>query len=300
VGAGDERVKYGLFLSAFTSKPLGPLGVAARAAAAGYDSVFVYDHLFPPGGPQRPSVEPFTLLSAAAAANPEVGVGVLVSRALFRAPGMLAKEASALGHLTGGRAVLGLGLGDRFGAAEHQVLQLPYPPTAERAVALEETARAVRALVHGGVWGGGAAIPPIEGPLLPPAAVDVWVGGTGPTAVRAAARAADAWNGWGMADDAFVARVAELAAETAAAGRGPSEVPATWAAIALVGRNADELARLEGERADKGGSLDIWRGTTDDLRRLRDRLEEFGVTWMIPLAAGPADRVELIAETLRS
>jgi alkanesulfonate monooxygenase SsuD/methylene tetrahydromethanopterin reductase-like flavin-dependent oxidoreductase (luciferase family) len=213
---------------------------------------------------------------------------------------MLAKEASALGHITGGRAVLGLGLGDRFGAAEHDVLALPYPPTAERAVALEETALAVRALVRGEAWPGGVAIPPIEGPLLPPAGVDVWIGGTGPTAVRTAARAADAWNGWGMADDAFVARTGQLADEATAAGRDPAEVPPTWAAIALVGHNANELATLETDRADKGGSLDIWRGTTDDLRRLRDRLDDLGVTWMIPLAAGPADRVEVIVETLRS
>ena len=293
-------MNLGLFLSAFTSKPRGPLAVAARAAAAGYDSVFVYDHLFPPGGPDRPSVEPFTLLSAAAAADPTLGVGVLVSRALFRAPGMLAKEASALGYLTSERAVLGLGLGDRFGAAEHGVLGLPYPPTAERAVALEETALAIRALARGGVWAGGSAIGPIAGPLLPPAEVDGWIGGTGPTAVRAAARAADAWNGWGMADDAFIARAGQLADEAAAAGRDPAEVPPTWAAIALVGHDADELATLETERAGKGGSLDIWRGTTDDLRRLRDRFADLGVTWMIPLAAGPADRVEVIAETLRS
>jgi alkanesulfonate monooxygenase SsuD/methylene tetrahydromethanopterin reductase-like flavin-dependent oxidoreductase (luciferase family) len=294
-------VNLGLFLSAFTSKPRGPLAVAARAAATGYDSVFVYDHLFPPGGPQRPSVEPFSLLSAVAAANPSVGVGVLVSRALFREPGMLAKEASALGHLTGGRAVLGLGLGDRFGAAEHEVLGLAYPPTAERAVALEETAFAVRALVRGDPWLGGVAIPAIEGPLVPSGgAVDVWIGGTGPTAVRAAARAADAWNGWGMTDDAFAMRAGQLADEAAAAGRDPAEVPPTWAAIALVGHDAHELATLETERADKGGSLDIWRGTTDDLRRLRDRLDDLGVTWMIPLAAGPADRVEVIVETLRS
>jgi alkanesulfonate monooxygenase SsuD/methylene tetrahydromethanopterin reductase-like flavin-dependent oxidoreductase (luciferase family) len=293
-------VNHGLFLSAFTSKPRGPFEVAARAAAAGYDSVFVYDHVFPPGGPQRPSVEPFTLLSAVAAANPGLGVGVLVSRALFRAPGMLAKEASALGQLDGGRAILGLGLGDRAGAAEHEVLGLPYPATADRARALEETSLAIRGLVRGDAWPGGDFVPAIEGPLLPPAALEVWVGGTGPTAVRAAARAADAWNGWGMDDDAFVARALELVAETTAAGRDPAEVPATWAAIAMVGRDAQELAVLEEDRAGKGGSLDIWRGTTDDLRRLRDRLEGLGVSWMIALAAGPADRVELIAETLRS
>jgi hypothetical protein len=57
---------------------------------------------------------------------------------------------------------------------------------------------------------------------------------------------------------------------------------------------------LERERAERGGSLDIWRGTVDDLRRVRDHVAGLGCTWMIPLAAGPADRVELIAATLRS
>jgi hypothetical protein len=68
----------------------------------------------------------------------------------------------------------------------------------------------------------------------------------------------------------------------------------------LLGRDAGELASLEQQRADAGGSLDIWRGTVDDLRRLRDRITDAGATWMVPLAAGPADRLDLIAETLRS
>jgi alkanesulfonate monooxygenase SsuD/methylene tetrahydromethanopterin reductase-like flavin-dependent oxidoreductase (luciferase family) len=293
-------VRFGLFLSAFTSKPLGPLAVAGRAAAAGYDSVFVYDHLFPPGSPDRPSVEPFTLLAAAAAQSPSIGVGVLVSRALYRRPGMLAKEASALAHLTGGRMVLGIGLGDRLGAWEHDVLELPYPPVAERTRAAEETALAVRALAAGSTWPGGDAVPAIAGPLLPAAPVEVWVGGTGPSAVRAAARAADGWNGWGMPDDAFVARAEQLSVEARVADRDPAEVVPTWSAIALVGRDRTELATLEAARAESGGSLDIWRGTTDDLRRLRDRLDPLGVTWMIALAAGPSDRLDVIVETLRS
>jgi alkanesulfonate monooxygenase SsuD/methylene tetrahydromethanopterin reductase-like flavin-dependent oxidoreductase (luciferase family) len=293
-------VRFGLFLSAFTSKPRGPLDVASRAAAAGYDAVFVYDHLFPPGSPERPSVEPFALLGAAAAANPSLGVGVLVSRALYRRPGMLAKEASALAHMTGGRAYIGLGLGDRMGAAEHATLDLPYPDVASRATALEETAHALRALARGDVWPGGTWVPALAGPLLPSAPFEVWIGGTGMTAVRVAARAAEAWNGWGMGDDAFVERTEALAVAAREEGREPADVPATWAAIALVGRDAAELATLEQERAAKGGSLDIWRGTTEDLCRLRDRLGPLGVTWMIALAAGPPDRVELIAETLRS
>jgi alkanesulfonate monooxygenase SsuD/methylene tetrahydromethanopterin reductase-like flavin-dependent oxidoreductase (luciferase family) len=293
-------VKYGLFLSAFTSEPRKPLAVAGRAANAGYDAVFVYDHLFPPGGPDRPSVEPYTLLAAAAAANPGLGVGVLVSRAGYRPLGILAKETSSLAHLSGSDAVLGLGLGDRFGRAEHEVAGLPFPPIDERTVLLEETALAARALLAGTSWQGGQMTPAIRGPLLPSAPAAVWIGGTSERVARTAARAADAWNGWGMRTDAFIGRAAQVADWAREAGRDPAEVPPTWAGIVLLGRDAAELGSLEERRAESGGSLDIWRGTIDDLRRLRDRVTEAGATWMVPLAAGPPDRLDLIAETLRS
>jgi len=293
-------VKYGLFLSAFTSEPRKPLAVAGRAAAAGYDAVFVYDHLFPPGAPDRPSVEPYTLLAAAAAANPGLGVGVLVSRAGYRPLGILAKETASLAHLSGGDAVLGLGLGDRFGRAEHDVAGLPFPPIEERTVLLQETALASRALLGGGSWQGGEMTPAVRGPLLPAAPAAVWIGGTSVRVARAAARAADAWNGWGMPTEAFTTRARQLADWASEAGRDPAEVPPTWAGIVLVGRDGAELGSLEKRRAESGASLDIWRGTTDDLRRLRDRVTEVGATWMVPLAAGPTDRSDLIAETLRS
>ena len=293
-------MNYGLFLAAFTSAPAGPLAGAGRAAAAGYDAVFVYDHLFPPAGPDRPSIEPFTLLSAAAAANPGLGVGVLVTRPGFRPFGIMAKEAAALATVSGRPAVLGLGLGDRFGKAEHAVLGLPYPVPDVRAVLLEETSLALRCLVRGEPWPGGAALGAVQGPLLPAAAAEVWIGGTSERVVRVAARAANAWNGWGMTLDAFESRAEDLAVWAAEAGRDPAEVPATWAGIALVGEDADALGTLERDREASGGSLDIWRGTVDDLRRLRDRVTAAGATWMIPLAAGPADRLQLIIETLRS
>jgi alkanesulfonate monooxygenase SsuD/methylene tetrahydromethanopterin reductase-like flavin-dependent oxidoreductase (luciferase family) len=293
-------MRFGLFLSAFTAEPRKPLDVARRAAAAGYETVFVYDHLFPPGSPDRPSVEPFTLLAAAAAANPGLGVGILVSRAGWRPLGMLAKETASLSLISGRDAILGLGLGDRFGAAEHAMAGLPYPPIDDRTVLLEETATSMRTLLGGAAWPGGTMTPRVEGPLLPPASAAVWIGGTSERVVRSAARTADAWNGWGMAAEAFEHRAMQLAGFAREAGREPGDVPPTWAGIVLLGADAGELATLEDERETAGGSLDIWRGTVDDLRRLRDRVAATGASWMVPLAAGPPDRLDLIAETLRS
>src|SRR5439155_1422884 len=136
-----------------------PLASAGRAAAAGFDAVFASDHLFPPGAPERPSLEPYTLLAAIGAVNPGLGVGVLVTRAGFRPVGMLAKQAAALDHVTGGHAVLGLGVGDANGRAEHAALGLDYPPFPERLALLEETVLALRALFAGSPWPGRQRIP---------------------------------------------------------------------------------------------------------------------------------------------
>ncbi len=293
-------MKLGLTLTVFTADVAKPLASARRAAEAGYDAVFASDHLFPPGSPDRPSLEAYTLLAAIAAVNPGLGVGVLVTRAGFRPVGMLAKQAAALDEATGARAVLGLGVGDANGRAEHAALGLDYPPFPERVALLEETVLALRALFAGTAWPGGQRIPALTGPLLPPGSPPVWVGGTKEAAIGVAARAADAWNAWGLDADAFVVRAAELAGLAADAGRDPAEVPPTWAGIVLVGRDANELATLESERAGKGLPMDIWRGTADDLRRFRDRIEAVGTTWLVAVAAGPADRAELIAATLRA
>src|SRR5207247_8721393 len=107
------------------------------AAAAGYDAVFASDHLFPPGAPDRPSLEPYTLLAAIGAANPSLGVGVLVTRAGFRPVGMLAKQAAALDPVTGGRPLPGVGVGDSNGRAEHAALGLNCPPFHDRLALIE-------------------------------------------------------------------------------------------------------------------------------------------------------------------
>ncbi len=295
-------MKFGLSLTVFTADPAKPLAAARRAADNGYDAVFASDHLFPPGAPERPSLEAYMLLSAISAANPGLGVGVLVTRAGFRPPGILAKQAAALDQLSGGRSILGLGLGDASGRAEHRALGLPYPPAAERGEVLEETASALRALFRGEPWPGGVHIPPLTGPLLPPGSPSIWIGGASDRVLGIAARAADAWNGWGLDVDTFSARAATLASLATEAERDPNDVPPTWAGIALVGEDAADLRRLEDERAAKGLSMEVWRGTVDDLRALRDAVAAAGVggAWLVAVAAGPPDRSALIAATLRA
>src|SRR5437667_1832689 len=87
---------------------------AARAAeAAGFDRVLLPDHLAY-GSPQ---LEAWTAMAALAASTTRVGLGFSVLSATFRPPGLLAKMADALDHISGGRLALGLGAG--FDPEEH-------------------------------------------------------------------------------------------------------------------------------------------------------------------------------------
>jgi alkanesulfonate monooxygenase SsuD/methylene tetrahydromethanopterin reductase-like flavin-dependent oxidoreductase (luciferase family) len=287
-------MKLGLSLPMFTADVGRPLAAAARAAAAGYDGVFAPDHLFPPGAPGRPALEPFAVLAAVATLHPGLCVGTLVTRASLRPAGLLAKQAAALDHMSGGRAILGLGAGDAVSRPEHEAFGIPFAPAAERVAILEETVLALRALFVGEPWGGGAHVPAIAGPLLPPGHPELWVGGRSAAVIAAAARAADAWNGWAMDAEGFVAAAGEL--RRLAGGR---PVTPTWGGIALVGNDQGDLERLREERQAKGLTMEVWQGDDDDLRAFADRLREAGCSWMIVLPVGGEERVDVVAEALR-
>jgi alkanesulfonate monooxygenase SsuD/methylene tetrahydromethanopterin reductase-like flavin-dependent oxidoreductase (luciferase family) len=292
-------VKLGVSLPVFTADPWRPLAVAARAAELGFDGVFSPDHFFPPvfyppSGPNRPALEAFTILSAAAALSPALHVGTLVARVTLRPPGLLAKQAAALDHLSGGKAILALGTGDSASKPEHEMYGFPYPSAADRVALLEETVGALRLLFDGGTWPGGTHVPELSGPLLPPASPQLWVGGRSDAVLGVAARVADAWNGWGEDVRGFATKAARLG--ELADGRAVSP---TWGGIALVGEDAGDLERLRNERTAKGMSTDgVWTGTGDELRSFVDALGEAGATWFIVLPAGPSDRLDVIAAVL--
>ncbi len=292
-------MKLGVSLPVFTDDPARPLAMAARARALGIDGVFAPDHLFPPvfyppSGPDRPALEAFSLLSAVAAREPGLHVGTLVARVTLRAPGILVKQAAALDAMSGGRAILALGTGDRASVDEHERFGIPFPGVAARIAMLEETVEAARALFGGRTWSGGEQVPPLRGPLLPPGEPSIWVGGLSEAVLAVAARVADAWNGWGLDAHAFEARAARL--RELANGRA---VAPTWGGIALVGEDRASLARLLDERAQRRLPLDgVWTGTTDDLRRFTDGVRAAGAAWFVVLPVGPPDRLDVIADAL--
>ena len=289
-------MKVGLVLPLFSGDAGRVLEFARRAEERGFDGVFAFDHLFPPGAPaDRPSLEAFASLTAVAARTSRIAVGTLVTRATLRATGMLAKIAAAIDDVSGGRMILGIGTGDPIDEPEHRVFGIDYLDRAERREHLVETVRAIKALYAGVPWEGGPHVPAMTGPLVPPPVrpdgPPIWIGGFADAVVRLAAAEADAWNGWGMGVEEFT-RKARLLRGSA----GDRPVTATWAGIIVVGRDEVEVDRLLEQRSARGLEPGVWSGTTAALRTRLDELAAAGAAWSVLVLGGPPDRLDLIAD----
>jgi Luciferase-like monooxygenase len=94
--------------------------VAAEAEAAGWDGLFVWDHVVHHKNNGRSFGDPWMLLTAAALATEQIKLGTLVTPIARRRPQQLARQVATLDNLTGGRVILGAGLGgpieDEYGA----------------------------------------------------------------------------------------------------------------------------------------------------------------------------------------
>jgi alkanesulfonate monooxygenase SsuD/methylene tetrahydromethanopterin reductase-like flavin-dependent oxidoreductase (luciferase family) len=297
-------VKLGIVLPLFSGDPERVGRRARRAEQLGFDGVFAFDHFFPPGAPgDEPSLEAFTTLAAIAAVTERVAVGTLVTRVTLRPPGLIAKMAASLDAMSSGRMLLGIGTGDALNDAESEAFGFPTPSADERRGLLEEAVRSCRALFAGEAWPGGEHVPALAGPLAPPPAraggPPIWVGGTSPATVRLAGRIGDAWNGWGLDADRFDRRVAMLRESAQGAER---DVPPTWAGLALVGADDADLRRLRDDRqrhaGEHGLEPGVWSGTPSALVERLRRFATAGATWSILMLAGPADRIDLVAETV--
>jgi alkanesulfonate monooxygenase SsuD/methylene tetrahydromethanopterin reductase-like flavin-dependent oxidoreductase (luciferase family) len=291
-------VKLGLILPLFSGDVSKVLGAAREAEDLGFDGVFVFDHLFPPGAPpDRPALEAFATLAAVAAATDRVTQGTVVTRASRRPIGLLAKTAAWIDRASGGRLVLGIGTGDPIDRPEHEAYGLPMLDKTDRRAHLQEAVHALKALFGGSPYPGGRLVPPLDGPLEPrpsdPSGPPIWIGAQAEEVVRIAGRLADGWNGWGLDAPAFASRARVLAEAAGEAGRA---VEATWAGIALVGADGDELAELQERRRSRGFTDEAWAGTPDDLVGFLESLRASGASWAVLVAAGPPDRRRLLAE----
>ena len=231
-----------------------------RAEATGADSLWAVDHLYWP----HPIAEAFTTLAVAAATTTRPLLGTCVLQLPLRPPSVVAKQATALQHLSGGRFVLGLGVGHPRARVRAGRRRLP-------AGAASSWTRA---------WPGCAAPGPAPTRAAPTtcrsrrrAPVPLWFGGASAAARRRAAAVGDGWVPLFLAPDEYGTALAALRRETAEAGRDPEAVQAGVVVFACVGdddqapvRGAQWLSRAlpaaaQGVPAPPGGRL------ARDLRR---------------------------------
>jgi len=234
-------VKIGVTLPQFTRDTQEFVDGALRAEALGYDSVWVFDHLWPlTGGRDRPVLESWSTLAHLAAVTERVTVGTLVTRSTLRHPAMLAKMVATVGELAPGRVICGLGSGDQLSAEENNAFGLSYYSGADRINQLASTMEVVTTYSsEGAVWhtDGFAHIEGLPTAPRPDPAPEIWLGGWSRALLHLAGEGADGWNGWGADVNRF-ARAARTVREAA----GGRDVELTWAGQVLLDPT-DEAAR---------------------------------------------------------
>ena len=142
-------VRFGAQLWSQASSWEGFLAAALAAEDGGWDSVWTWDHLHAIFGPwEQPILEGWLAIGAVAARTSRVRVGLMVGANTFRNPGHTAKLAATLDHVSGGRAVLGIG-GAWF-AREHEAFGIDFGATVgERLDRLDEAVELMRRLLDG-------------------------------------------------------------------------------------------------------------------------------------------------------
>jgi alkanesulfonate monooxygenase SsuD/methylene tetrahydromethanopterin reductase-like flavin-dependent oxidoreductase (luciferase family) len=169
---------------------------------AGWDSLWLDDHLLSDEGDWTdPKLEGWAALAAVASLTQRVRLGLLVSSTTFRNPGLIAKLATTLDHVSGGRFVLGLG-GGWFGR-EHDAFGIDFGAGfGDRLDRLDEATMLVRRLVDGERMTHSGPFYAMDDALCEPrpvqARLPILIGGSGPTkTLRTTAKYADLWNGYG-------------------------------------------------------------------------------------------------------
>jgi len=238
----------------------GFIGAAEAAEEAGWDSVWTWDHLQAIFGPwEQPVLEGWLAMGAVAARTSRVRVGLMVGANTFRNPGHTAKLAATLDHVSGGRAVLGIG-GAWF-AREHEAFGIEFGATVgERLDRLDEAVEVMRRLLDGERFSHAGRFYRFEDALLSPLPVQahlpILVGGGGPKkTLRTVARRADAWNTNGTVEEVAV-RDAILREHCAAVGRDPSTIERTVSFPIVVRDDPAAAARAFRALCDANGTPD--------------------------------------------
>ena len=231
---------------------------ALRLEEAGYAGVAAWDHFVSRGRRSDPVLEAWTTLAAIGGASSRLGLLTFVANVMNRHPAVLARMAATLQEATGGRLVLGIGIGGHPG--EHRAYGIPFPDAPERVARLEEAVAVLRALWTGGpVTRPSPFYPLVEAHAfpIPDPPPPIVVGAQTPAGAGLAARIGD---GWTTPAPLLAGLLPAYLAALAAAGRERA------AQRILVAFDLAKGATLESSPwvEDPAGEADRWRAAGAD------------------------------------
>ena len=262
--------------------------LARWAEGIGLDAFARSDH-FLDQDRSAPATDALTTYGGLAETTDRIQLVVLVTPLTFRHPAVIAKTATTLDEMSGGRFALGVGTG--WMQSEHDIFGLDLPPLGERFDRLYETLSYLRAAFGSdqGFSGEYYQLDPIE--VLPrPVNVPIVVGGSGPKKTPAyAGRFADEYNMFVTDAETVRQRLGVMSASAVEAGRSPDAVKVSFAGPVVVA--PDEAAyrsKLAARGARREQSADeyeaflaehsIPHGTPDRARQSIATLAELGVS----------------------
>jgi alkanesulfonate monooxygenase SsuD/methylene tetrahydromethanopterin reductase-like flavin-dependent oxidoreductase (luciferase family) len=274
------------------------LQAGIRADQLGYTSLWTWDHLYPiVGDSNGPILEGWLTIAAWAALTERVHIGLMVGANTFRNPALVAKMATTLDHISGGRAILGIG-GAWF-EEEHRAFGLEFGSSVgERLRWLGEALPVLRGMLDG-------AEPTATGPRygaravrnLPPPVqrhLPLLIGGSGEkVTLRLVARYADMCNvGGGVA--AVRRKEQVLVEHCRAVGRDPAEIErSTGLGTVFIRDDRREAERLLVETFGRNGRAEAWRdqpvGTPEDIVELLAQYVELGYRHLVAGFPAPYD-----------
>ena len=275
---------------------------ARRVDELGYDQLWAWDHLYAIfGEPLQPIFEGYTTLAAWAKATSRVRLGLLVGANTFRNPALVAKMLTTIDHVSGGRAIAGLG-GAWFDD-EHRAAGIDFGSGfGQRLDWLDEAVAALRGMLDGAAVtspaGGRYAfdafrvLPAPVQPHLP-----ILIGGSGERkTLRTVALYADQWNAMGSAE--FLRhKVDVLLAHCDAVGRDPATIEFTAGCKPII-RDTEAEARKVWEAqmahnqtpmADVLDDDTFWVGTPDMIAARMLELKPLGFHRFLAEVAAPYD-----------
>ena len=270
--------------------------VALRAESAGFDSVWVFDHLLfrSPDEPTAGIWECWTILASLAEATSRVQLGTLVMCVPFRNPALLAKMADTVDEISGGRLILGLGAG--WHQPEFDAFGVPFDHKVDR---FEEALQIIVPLLREGkadFTGAYYSAPDCELRPRGPSArgPEILIASARPRMLQLTARYADSWNtAWLGQPTLLPERRARLEAACAQQGRDPATLAVTVGVSVMTPR--------PGKTPDSPPSPDKQLfGSPDDVAAGLRAYADMGVAHLIcSLDQATPEMVDWLAEALR-